>query len=518
MADELRFDGKVVVITGAGAGLGRSHALLFAKRGAKVVVNDLGGTHTGAGKSSAAADKVVAEIKEAGGNAVANYDSVEDGDKIIKTAVDAFGRVDVVINNAGILRDTTFHKMTKDDWDLIYKVHLLGAFRVTHAAWPLMREQGYGRILFTTSAAGLYGNFGQANYSAAKLALVGLTQTLALELVLPHLADDPEFIAMFLDEARLAATLDHPNVVHVLDIGQVGAEHFYAMEYVHGRDLRALARVHGERPVPLPCALAIVLGAAAGLHHAHERIGHDGRAIGLVHRDVSPSNVLVTYDGVVKVVDFGIARAEARSKATRAGVVKGKQGYMSPEQCRGDAVDRRSDVFGLGILLWELTVGRRLFTGDNDYAVMSKIVFGMVTDPRELVPEYPARLADIVMRALQRDPSARQGSAQELALELESFAHAAHIQYGHRQLAELMLATFGDRPYPTPGSGTDAFEVDDDAATRVSASESMRRAAPSRRAVAAAVALPVLALVIAGAAWATDHFARPVAVASSWTA
>jgi eukaryotic-like serine/threonine-protein kinase len=219
----------------------------------------------------------------------------------------------------------------------------------------------------------------------------------------------------------------------------------------------------------------------------------------------------------VKVVDFGIARAEARSKATRAGVVKGKQGYMSPEQCRGDAVDRRSDVFGLGILLWELTVGRRLFTGDNDYAVMSKIVFGMVTDPRELVPGYPERLAEIVMRALQRDPSARQGSAQELALELESFAHAAHIQYGHRQLAELMLATFGERPYPTPGVGTDAFEVDDEAATRVSVSESMRRAAPSRRTVAVAVAGPVIALTIAGAAWVRESFAPPVAVASSWT-
>ena len=147
MGDELRFDGKVVVVTGAGAGLGRSHALLFAKRGAKVVVNDLGTTHTGTGKSSGAADKVVAEIKEAGGTAVANYDSVEDGDKIIKTAVDSFGRVDVVINNAGILRDTSFAKMTKEDWDLIQKVHLQGAFRVTHAAWPLMRDQGYGLSL-----------------------------------------------------------------------------------------------------------------------------------------------------------------------------------------------------------------------------------------------------------------------------------------------------------------------------------------------------------------------------------
>ena len=181
MGSELRFDGKVVVITGAGAGLGRSHALFFGKRGAKVVVNDLGGTATGGGKSSAAADKVVDEIKAAGGTATANYDSVEDGDRIIKTAIDSFGRIDVLINNAGILRDVSFQKMTKEDWDLIFRVHVNGAFRCSHAAWPYMREQGYGRILFTTSAAGIYGNFGQANYSAAKLALVGLSNTLAIE-------------------------------------------------------------------------------------------------------------------------------------------------------------------------------------------------------------------------------------------------------------------------------------------------------------------------------------------------
>jgi len=178
---ELRFDGKVAIVTGAGGGLGRSHALLLASRGAKVVVNDLGGSHTGEGQSQNAADKVVAEIVEAGGEAVANYDSVEDGDKIVKTAVDSYGRVDIVINNAGILRDVSFHKMSQTDWDLVYKVHVLGSFRVTHAAWPLMREQGYGRIVMTASAAGIYGNFGQANYSMAKLGLVGLSNTLAQE-------------------------------------------------------------------------------------------------------------------------------------------------------------------------------------------------------------------------------------------------------------------------------------------------------------------------------------------------
>src|SRR5438477_2305150 len=181
MSNELRFDGKVVIITGAGNGLGRSHALLFASRGAKVVVNDLGGAHTGGGKSSAAADKVVEEIKAAGGEAVANYDSVEDGDKIVQSALDNWKRIDIVVNNAGILRDTSFKKLTPEDWDLIYRVHVLGGFRVTKAAWDHMQEAGYGRIIFTASAAGIYGNFGQANYAMAKLGLVGLSNTLAIE-------------------------------------------------------------------------------------------------------------------------------------------------------------------------------------------------------------------------------------------------------------------------------------------------------------------------------------------------
>jgi 3-hydroxyacyl-CoA dehydrogenase/3a,7a,12a-trihydroxy-5b-cholest-24-enoyl-CoA hydratase len=180
MAD-LRFDNRVVIVTGAGNGLGRSHALLFASRGAKVVVNDLGGGHTGGGKSSAAADKVVEEIKAAGGEAIANYDSVEDGVKIVQSALDTWKRVDVVVNNAGILRDTSFQKMSQEDWDLIYKVHVLGSYRVTKAAWDHMREAGYGRIIMTASAAGIYGNFGQANYSMAKLGLHGFAQTLAIE-------------------------------------------------------------------------------------------------------------------------------------------------------------------------------------------------------------------------------------------------------------------------------------------------------------------------------------------------
>jgi len=181
MGDALRFDGRVAIVTGAGGGLGRAHALLLASRGAKVVVNDLGGSFTGEGRSSSMADAVVAEIVEAGGEAVANYDSVVDGDKIVQTALDTWGRLDIVVNNAGILRDVSFPKMTQEDWDKIYQVHVLGAFRVTHAAWPILREQGYGRVIFTASAAGIYGNFGQVNYATAKLGLVGMGFTLARE-------------------------------------------------------------------------------------------------------------------------------------------------------------------------------------------------------------------------------------------------------------------------------------------------------------------------------------------------
>ncbi|XP_049627347.1 peroxisomal multifunctional enzyme type 2 [Suncus etruscus] len=181
MAAPLRFDGRVVLVTGAGGGLGRAYALAFAERGASVVVNDLGGDMKGVGKGSSAADKVVEEIRRKGGKAVANYDSVEAGEKLVKTALDAFGRIDVVINNAGILRDRSFSRISDEDWDIIHRVHLRGSFLVTRAAWDHMKKQKFGRIIMTSSASGIYGNFGQANYSAAKLGLLGLSNTLAVE-------------------------------------------------------------------------------------------------------------------------------------------------------------------------------------------------------------------------------------------------------------------------------------------------------------------------------------------------
>jgi NAD(P)-dependent dehydrogenase (short-subunit alcohol dehydrogenase family) len=181
---DLGFDGKVAIITGAGGGLGRSHALELAKRGALIVVNDLGGSTDGTGHSETAAQKVVDEIKAAGGEAVANYDSVatpEGGANIVKTAVDTFGSVHIIINNAGILRDTSFKNMTPDQLNPVLDVHLRGAFHVTQPAWQIMRDQSYGRIINTSSGAGVFGNFGQTNYGAAKMGLVGLTRVLAVE-------------------------------------------------------------------------------------------------------------------------------------------------------------------------------------------------------------------------------------------------------------------------------------------------------------------------------------------------
>jgi NAD(P)-dependent dehydrogenase (short-subunit alcohol dehydrogenase family) len=181
---KIDFTGRVAIVTGAGAGLGRQYALELAKRGAKVVVNDLGGSRDGVGSSDAAAKKVVDEIKALGGQAAPNYDNVataQGGENIVKTAIDAFGKVDILINNAGILRDKTFTKMEEENWDTVMAVHLRGAYCVSKPAFNKMRENGYGRIIMTTSGAGLFGNFGQSNYASAKMGLIGLTNVLKLE-------------------------------------------------------------------------------------------------------------------------------------------------------------------------------------------------------------------------------------------------------------------------------------------------------------------------------------------------
>ena len=259
----IRFDNRVAIVTGAGNGLGRAHALLLASRGAKVVVNDPGGAVDGKGGDQAAADKVVAEIKAAGGQAVPNYDSVADpktAANIVKTAVDAFGTIDIVVNNAGVLRDKTFHNMTVEDFDFVVKVHFLGTAYVTHAAWPIMRAKAYGRVVVTSSNSGIYGNFGQANYGGAKLAVVGFMNALRLEgqkynVLVNALAPvagtrmteslmTPEMLAR-LDPAfvsPMVAYLCSEQCQRTGDIWSAGAGYFARIEYREAPGLRIEGR------------------------------------------------------------------------------------------------------------------------------------------------------------------------------------------------------------------------------------------------------------------------------------
>lgn len=266
------------------------------------------------------------------------------------------------------------------------------------------------------------------------------SKVVVVKRILPHLAGADDFRGMFLDEARLAATLHHPNIAQVFDVGQDGADLFFAMEYVAGRDLHRITKAARARdlPVPMEIAVAVVMGAAAGLHHAHEKTDETGQALHIVHRDVSPPNIIVGFDGAVKLVDFGIAKAATQRQLTREGLLKGKVAYMSPEQCMGLPVDRRSDVFALGILLYELTTDAPLFSGDSDYAILHKIADTDVPRPSSRKPGFPPALEAICMRALQRQPESRYRNAEELQIDLETFAREANLVTSPIEIARFM--------------------------------------------------------------------------------
>jgi serine/threonine protein kinase len=277
----------------------------------------------------------------------------------------------------------------------------------------------------------------------------GFEKVVVLKRILPQLAQNADFVRMFLDEARLAALLHHPNIAQVFDIGQVAGSFFFVMEHVHGRDLRDVVKAaRAEGGIPLPHALSIVAAAAAGLHYAHEKHGPDERALHLVHRDVSPANLIVTFDGGVKLVDFGVAKARSQHAETRGGTLKGKISYMSPEQCRGEPVDRRSDVFALGIVLYELTTGARLFRGDNEFALLQQIANEDVAPPSLRRPDYPLGLEAIVMRALARDRSRRYRTAEDLQVDLEEFAVDHKLKSSTIGLRRWMRALFPDAVPP----------------------------------------------------------------------
>ncbi len=267
--------------------------------------------------------------------------------------------------------------------------------------------------------------------------------------VLPHLALDEDFVALFRNEAQISALLHHPNIVEVTEVAQIEDELCYIMRYVHGENLRKLlkeAQAHGG--IPMHVALSIVAAAARGLHHAHEQRGIDGRPLGLVHRDVTPSNLLIGFDGRVRVADFGIAKAVERTEHTRASVMKGKVGYMSPEQCQGAKLDRRSDVHALGILLYEATTNARMFWAEGDFAILSKIVTGDYVEPRDRVDAYPDALAKIIARAVEVEAEDRFPTAAAFGMAVEDYACTHGIDLSETHVAAFLLQVLGSRPEP----------------------------------------------------------------------
>jgi len=259
-------------------------------------------------------------------------------------------------------------------------------------------------------------------YLARQAGAAGFEKLVCLKRILPHLARDKQFVDMFLNEARLAARLDHPNIVSIFDLGEANGNYFIAMEFIDGPSLRAVHKRAAERDelLPIPEIVKIIGMAAGGLQYAHDLTDAQGAPLGLVHRDISPDNILVHRNGSAKVVDFGIAKAANSSGATRTGTLKGKVAYMPPEQLRGEPLDRRTDVFALGVVLYELLSGRRPWEGDSEVALIGQI---MMQDPAplaELRPDVPAELVAIVEKMLAKDRAARYQSCHELQADLEA--------------------------------------------------------------------------------------------------
>jgi serine/threonine protein kinase len=291
---------------------------------------------------------------------------------------------------------------------------------------------------------GLLATGGMAEvYLALSGELSGFRTLVVVKRILPHLSSNTEFIRMFFDEARIVALLDHPNIVRIIEVGQDGDEYFLAMEVVQGRPLSAVLRRAAKRKEPLTHAQAafLVAQAADGLGHAHNLADADGRSLNVVHRDVSPQNILVSFEGAVKVIDFGVARALGRVTETLPGGLKGKIHYMAPEQASAGQVDRRSDVFALGVILWEALCRRRLFRRDTELETLRAIIQEPILPPSKVVRISP-RLERIVMRALEKDPANRFQNAEEMALALERHAFASE-GFSPKQIATKMKTLFG---------------------------------------------------------------------------
>jgi serine/threonine protein kinase len=357
-------------------------------------------------------------------------------------------------------------------------------------------------------------------YLARASGIQGFQKYVVLKRILPQFAENHELIRMFLQEARLAAILDHANIAQVHDIGEEGGTFFFTMEYLHGEDVRWIARRLRESgaTIPLEHAVHVLIDAAAGVHFAHEKKGPDERPLGIVHRDLSPSNIVITYAGGVKVVDFGVAKIATDPELSGRYSLKGKLAYMSPEQVTQGTVDRRSDVFALGIVLYEMTTGKRLFKAANEIETMRLALEANVAKPSTIVPDYPLELERIVMRALERSPEARYPTARELQVDLEKFARDQKLEISSAALAEWMESSFGPKreiwhslpDLAEPGSQSTPKPDENTGATRkvthaeIDVAPSQRRGRGRRTTLITAVAA-LAVLFVGGGAFGLRH-------------
>jgi eukaryotic-like serine/threonine-protein kinase len=287
---------------------------------------------------------------------------------------------------------------------------------------------------------------GQGGMASVYLSVVagplGVNKLLVVKLLRDELSDDVDFVAMFQNEARLATRLNHANVVQTYEIGLEDGHHFLAMDYLDGQPLHALLRKAGRAGVPLDIHVRILAEMLAGLHHAHTLKDFDGTELHVVHRDVSPQNVFITYDGQVKVVDFGIAKAAGAASSTQAGVFKGKLAYVAPEQANGDPVDVRADIFSVGVMLWEAIARKRFAQADSQTAILARRISGREPRIREVVADVDPELADICDRAMAHSPADRFTTAQEFRDALEAFLDRFSRRVGPREVGQLVAGLF----------------------------------------------------------------------------
>jgi serine/threonine-protein kinase len=283
-------------------------------------------------------------------------------------------------------------------------------------------------------------------FLARQAGIENFEKTIVIKRIRPHLSKQPNFVKMFLNEAKLAAQLNHPNIVQIYDLGRIGESYFIAMEYVFGRDMRRIIPKADSLGIPFPMvyALKIASSVCEGLYYAHQKTDTYGVALNIVHRDVTPENIFVSFDGTVKVLDFGIAKAANQIEQTRAGEIKGKLSYMSPEQCMGKHLDNRSDLFSLGTVLYEWLTGFKLFTGDSEVAILKSITEGKIYAPSYFKADIPEGVEAILMKALEKDRERRYQTAWDMQYDLDQFLSQYEFTPSNIHLANFLKQLFND--------------------------------------------------------------------------